>query len=134
MKLLLSDLPHILIGELKRTTDIFLAWVWDSKMSESAFTGKNSENSNFLAGVYNVYFLELPPPPWGLGRWFGRKKMKNWTSLGNFLMIFDTLCFFPHSANKTIIKSINKFWGEKNFKKRGGKKNDVTRKYTHPCT
>ena len=50
--------------------------------------------------------------------------MKNWTSLGNFLILFDTfypiiLCFFPHSANKTIIKSINKFWGEKNFKKRG---------------
>ena len=69
-------------------------------MSESAFKGKNSENSNFLAGVYNVYFLELPP-------------------LGNFLMIFDTFCFFPHSANKTTIKSINKFWGEKNFKKKG---------------
>ena len=87
-------------------------------MSESAFTGKNSENSNFLAGVYNVYFLELPPPM-GTGEMIWEKKMKNWTSLENFLMIFDTFCFFPHSANKTTIKSINKFWGEKNFKKKG---------------
>ena len=40
----LTDLPQILIGELGRTSRMFLVWFYDSKLS--GFIHKNSRNRN----------------------------------------------------------------------------------------